>query len=250
MKKTFLFSCLLFCCFLAHSQNYLEVANDCIEMIFVEGGEFTMGCTGEQDNDCYNSEKPAHQVTVSSFYMGKYEVTQAQWKAVMGSNPSNCEGDDLPVDNVSWDDVQEFISALNNLTGKTYRLPTEAEWEFAARGGIKSNGYKYSGSNTIGNVAWYNGNSGDKAHAVGTKLPNELGIYDMSGNVLEWCSDWYSEYSSSAQTNPKGAPSESACIFRGGSRNHHVRNCRVSNRDGAASDYYDNYTGFRLALVP
>ena len=200
----------------ARFENYTETANNLnIEMIAVQGGTFTMGCTPEQGSDCWNNEKPAHQVTVSDFYISKYEVTQAQWTAVMGTIvrqpisktfPLMCigeEGDNYPMCCVSWEEVQEFISRLNTLTGKQYRLLTEAEWEYAARGGKKSRGYKYSGSNTLENVAWYIENSNDEIHPVGTKSPNELGIYDMSGNVGEWCNDWYEDYSSNAQTDPR-----------------------------------------------
>jgi formylglycine-generating enzyme required for sulfatase activity len=218
-----------------------------IEMVYVPGGTFTRGCTSEQGSDCWGSEKPAHQVTLSSFYVGKYEVTQAQWKAVMGSNPSNFRGDNLPVEKVSWDDVQEFIRKLNAQTGKRYRLPTEAEWEYAARGGNKSRNYKYSGSNTLGNVAWYDDNSGSATHPVGQKSPNELGIYDMSGNVREWCSDWYGAYPASAQSNPTGASSGSDRVYRGGSWYYNAGSCRVAfrNNDSPGSSYY--YHGFRLA---
>ena len=219
-----------------------------IEMVYVAGGTFTMGCTYEQGDDCDNDEKPAHQVTLSSFNIGKYEVTQAQWKQVMGSNPSSFKGDNLPVENVSWNDVQEFIRKLNALTGKRYRLPTEAEWEFAARGGNQSRGYKYSGSNTIGNVAWYYDNSGSKTHPVGTKSANELGIYDMSGNVWEWCSDWYGAYSSSAQTNPKGPTTGSGRVFRGGSWDNNAGGCRVSDRRYLTPGYSYYVLGIRLTL--
>ena len=219
------------------------------EMIYVEGGTFTMGCTSEQGNECYNDEKPAHQVTLSSYYIGKFEVTQVLWQAVMGSNPSCFKGDNSPVEQVSWDDIQTFIRKLNLLTGHTYRLPTEAEWEFAARGGAKSNGYKYSGSNNIDQVAWYNGNSSSTTHSVGTKQPNELGIYDMSGNVWEWCQDWYGNYSSYAQTNPTGASSGSYRDLRGGSWGSYPWRCRVSNRfNDNPVDRYD-ISGFRLFRV-
>ena len=217
------------------------------EMVFVQGGAFTMGCTLEQGGDCSSDEKPAHQVTVGSFYIGKYEVTQAQWKAVMGSNPSSFKGDNLPVEHVSWNEVQEFIRKLNAATGKQYRLPTEAEWEFACRGGLKSAHYKYSGSNNLNDVGWYSDNSGNTTHPVGTKLPNELGIYDMSGNVWEWCNDWYGAYSSVAQTNPQGPASGSARVLRGGSWSYDARFVRVSFRYYITPDYRINFLGFRLA---
>ena len=219
------------------------------EMIPVEGGTFTMGATSEQGSDAYDDEKPTHQVTLSSYAIGKTEVTQALWKAVMGNNPSNFKGDNLPVENVSWNDCQEFIQKLNQLTGQKFRLPTEAEWEFAARGGNKSKGYKYAGSNNIDEVAWY-GEDWDtgSTHPVATKRPNELGIYDMSGNVWEWCQDWYGDYSSSSQTNPKGPNTGSSRVNRGGSWDLNARNCRVSVRS-YDTPYYGNYAlGFRLCL--
>ena len=221
-----------------------------IAMVYVSGGTFTMGATSEQGSDADSDEKPAHSVTLSGYYIGKYEVTQELWKAVMGSNPSSFKGDNLPVENVSWNDVQEFLRKLNAMTGKRYRLPTEAEWEFAARGGNSSRGYKYSGSNSIGSVAWYYGNSGNRTHAVGTKSPNELGIYDMSGNVYEWCQDWYSSsyYGSSPRTNPKGPNSGSYRVVRGGCWYYNSRICRVSFRDGYTPVVRNSYLGFRLAL--
>ena len=219
-----------------------------IAMVYVSGGTFTMGATSEQGSDANDWEKPAHSVTLSGYYIGKYEVTQELWKAVMGSNPSDFKGDNLPVENVSWDDVQEFLRKLNAMTGKNYRLPTEAEWEFAARGGNSSRGYKYSGSNSLGSVAWYYDNSGSRTHAVGTKSPNELGIYDMSGNVWEWCQDWKGGYSSSSQRNPKGPNSGSLRVYRGGSWCYDARRCRVSIRDGNSPGLSIYYLGFRLAL--
>jgi formylglycine-generating enzyme required for sulfatase activity len=209
-------------------------------MVYVQGGTFTLGCTAEQGDDCYNDEKPAHRVTVDDFYIGKYEITQAQWLAVMGSNASYYRGETLPVEMVSWYDVQDFVRKLNARTGKSYRLPTEAEWEYAARGGRASRGYRYSGSNKVSDVAWYGYNSGGKTHPVGTKSPNELGIYDMSGNVYEWCSDRYGDYSGAAQTNPTGAASEYYRIKRGGGWDSHARGTRVSNRDNSTPDnpYY------------
>ena len=207
-----------------------------------------MGGTSEQGSDAADDEKPTHSVTLSSFYIGKYEVTQALWKAVMGSNPSKWKGDNLPVEQVSWDDCQTFIRKLNALTGKNFRLPTEAEWEFAARGGNNSRGYKYAGSNNIGDVAWYDDNSGSKTHVVGTKSPNELGIYDMSGNVWEWCQDWFGSYSSASQTNPTGASSGSYRVLRGGCWFNYARSCRSSGRiiNTPGGRYNDN--GLRLVL--
>ena len=162
-----------------------------IDMVRVEAGTFTMGATPEMENP-FDNEKPIHQVTLTNdYYIGKYEVTQALWKAVMGKKPSRFKGDNLPVVSVSWNDCQKFISKLNRKTGKKFRLPTEAEWEYAARGGKKSRCYQYSGGNNISDVAWYYNNSGSKTYAVGSKQANELGIYDMSGNVNEWCQDWF-----------------------------------------------------------
>ena len=239
------------------------------KMVYVEGGTFTMGCTSEQAEDCSIYEKPAHSVTVSDFYMGETEVTQALWQAVMGSNPSRIKGDNLPMDDVSWNDCQKFIVKLNAQTGKTFRLPTEAEWEYAARGGNKSGGYKYSGSDNIEEVAWYWRNSGKKymkgrremfwqkwksmkknncqAHPVRQKKANELGLYDMSGNVDEWCSDWYGYYGGSSQTNPVGPSSGSDRVLRGGSWDDLVTECRVSYRGSAGPVFYG--FGFRLSLA-
>ena len=228
-----------------------EVINDLISnMVYVEGGTFSMGATPEQGSDAWDEEKPVHEVTVSSFSIGKYEVTQEEWKAVMGSNPSYFKGDSLPVERVSWEDCQEFISKLNALTGKNFRLPTEAEWEYAARGGNKSQGYKYSGSNDLDKVGWYTENSGSITHEVGMKSPNELGLYDMSGNVWEWCNDWYGDYSADAQTNPTGSSSDSLCVVRGGAWRYGAGYCRVSFRRSAASVHRDRsgYLGLRLAL--
>ena len=219
-----------------------------IDMVRVEAGTFTMGATPEMEAPS-SDEKPTHQVTLTNdYYIGKYEVTQALWKAVMGNNPSYSKGSNLPVEWVSWDNCQEFISKLNRMTGRTFRLPTEAEWEYAARGGKKSRIYQYSGSNNISDVAWYDGNSRNKTHPVGSKQANELGIYDMSGNVREWCQDWYGKYSSSFQTNPTGANSESDRVSRGGSFIFNAWCCRSSCRsnDWFGSRGYD--LGFRLVL--
>ena len=220
----------------------------CIEMVKVEGGTFMMGATSEMKNPNSN-EKPVHQVTLTNdYYMGKYEVTQALWQAVMGSNPYEYKGDNLPVETVSWNDCQKFISKLNSLTGRMFRLPTEAEWEYAARGGKESRGYQYSGSSNISDVAWYDENSGSKTHPVGTKQANELGIYDMTGNVWEWCSDWYSSYSSSSQTNPTGSDSGSARVSRGGGWNCNASYCRLSVRFYYTPDFRLDILGLRLAL--
>ena len=218
-----------------------------IDMVRVEAGTFTMGATAEMKIP-WDDEKPTHRVTLTNdYYIGKYEVTQALWKAVMGNNPSSFKGDNLPVEEVSWDDCQDFISKLNRITGKTFRLPTEAEWEYAARGGNKSRGYQYSGSSNLSDVAWYKDNSGSKTHAVGTKQPNELGIYDMCGNVWEWCQDWYGKYSSSSQVNPTGATSGSSRVNRGGCLINDARDCRSSCR-GNNTPGGRGYLGLRLVL--
>ena len=224
-------------------------------MVKVVGGTFSMG---SEDSEAYSSEKPVHQVTLSDFSIGQTEVTQALWKAVMDSNPSYFSGDNRPVENVSWNDCQTFITKLNQLTGKQFRLPTEAEWEYAARGGNQSKGYKYSGSNTIEDVAWYTVNSYDLGssspdygtHQVATKLPNELGLYDMSGNVRECCQDWYnsSYYSSSLTSNPTGPTSGSNRVTRGGSWSYYARSCRVSNRNFSTPTIPYSNLGLRLAL--
>ena len=211
------------------------------KMVYVAGGTYTMGCTSEQSGECYGSEKPAHSVSVGSFYMGQTEVTQALWKAVMGSNPSNWKGNNLPVEKVSWNECQEFIRKLNSLTGRTFRLPTEEEWEFAARGGNSSRGYKYSGSNSLGSVAWYDGNSGSKTHPVGQKQANELGIYDMSGNVLEWCSSQWCEGYSSARSSP-------CRVLRGGGWRGLSICCRVSYRSENSPDWHSSGYGLRLVM--
>jgi len=220
-------------------------------MVKVEAGTFTMGATSEQGSDADSYEKPAHHVTLTKdYYIGQTEVTQALWQAVMGSNPSNFKGDNLPVEQVSWEDCQTFITKLNSLTDSKFRLPTEAEWEYAARGGNKSRGYKYSGSNSINDVAWYTSTTNDSGtKPVATKAPNELGIYDMSGNVWEWCYDyWYGSYSSGAQTDPTGATSGSGRVYRGGSWGRNARRCRVSDRLNDTPGRRLSLLGLRLAL--
>ena len=216
-------------------------------MVYVPGGTFIMGATSEQGADADYDEKPTHSVTLSSYHIGQTEVTQALWKAVMGSNPSYFKGDSRPVAYVSWNDCQTFISRLNAKTGKQFRLPTEAEWECAARGG-QSGGSKYAGSDNISNVAWYDDNSGGETHNVATKSPNGLGIYDMSGNVREWCQDWYGNYSSSSQTNPKGPSNGANRVYRGGSWLFNAGLCRVSIRFNFTPSYSCNDLGLRLVL--
>ena len=225
------------------------------KMVTIEGGTFTMGATDEQGDDALDREKPAHQVTLSSYRIGETEVTQELWVAVMGSNPSNFSSQNgypenlsLPVEHVSWNSCQSFISKLNELTGEHFRLPTEAEWEFAARGGTRSMGFKYAGSNDIDVVAWYKDNSNSITHTVGSKVPNELGLYDMSGNVWEWCQDWFDNYSSSAQTNPTGPATGTSCVFRGGGWSNSASYSRVSSRSGRNPTNVFTNIGLRLAL--
>ena len=219
------------------------------KMIKVEGSTFSMGATSEQEYDAFSCEKPVHSVTLSDYYIGETEVTQELWEAVMGSNPSYFEGDNQrPVENVSWNDCQKFIKKLNRLTGKEFRLPTEAEWEYAARGGKYSRGYKYSGSNNADEVAWYDSNSGSKTHPVKTKKDNELGLYDMSGNVWEWCNDWWGCYQSNSQTNPTGPSEGESRVLRGGGWCYFDMGVRVSRRDYLTPGYRHIIIGLRLAL--
>ncbi len=217
-------------------------------MVAVEGGTFQMGATEEQGEDIYLNERPMHEVTLSDFSIGKYEVTQEEWEAVMGANPSKVKSKKHPVEQVSWDDCQVFIQKLNELTGKEFRLPTEAEWEYAARGGNLSKGFKYAGSNDMSEVGWYRQTEAYPTQDVGKKAPNELGLYDMSGNVMEWCSDGYSAYQPEAQTNPKGSEYPSSRVCRGGSWNYRERNCRVSCRADAKASTVASHIGLRLAM--
>lgn len=246
------------------TSNKFTVNGVSFEMVDVEGGTFWMGVHCKKagflfnrhpdmsipnyDEDALEYESPVHQVTLSSFKIGKYQVTQELWQAVMGNNPSCFKGNKNPVEQVSWNDCQDFIRKLNQMTGQNFRLPTEAEWEYAARGGNKSRGYKYSGSNSINDVAWFTDNSGSRTHQVGTKSPNELGVYDMSGNVWEWCQDWYGDYGKGSLTNPKGASSGSCRVCRGGSWDYHARCCRVSIRSHSKPDYRFYQIGFRLVV--
>lgn len=226
------------------------------DMVYVKGGTFSMGATEEQGLDgIKDNEKPVHSVTLSDYYIGRFEVTQGLWKAVMsGNNPSGFKkGDEYPVEKVSWNDIQHFLIELNRLSGKKYALPTEAQWEYAARGGAKSKEYKYSGSNTIDDVAWYTDKNFEKTtHSVGEKQANELGLYDMSGNVAEWCSDWYGDYSSDSQTNPTGPTTGSYRVLRGGSWSTEAKDCRVSYRSYLNPDlpFTLNSNGFRVVLLP
>jgi len=217
-----------------------------IEMVTVtlEGGAFQMGGNIYEEN-----ANPTHAVTISSFEIGKYEVTQAQWLLVMGNNPSKFKGENLPVEQVSWYDIQIFMDKLYEQTGIEYRLPTEAEWEFAARGGISASSTTYAGSNTIEDVAWYAYNSEEKTHEVGTKQANELGIYNMSGNVCEWCSDLYdsSYYSISPTNNPQGPASGYNRVIRGGSWYYNAGSCDVSNRYFNEPRTTRGDIGFRIA---
>ncbi len=223
-------------------QNFLN------NMVNIEGGSLAMGC---EKNYCDIDEKPLHNVKLRSFQMSKYEVTQAQWGAVMGTNPSYNKGcDSCPVENVSWNDIKRFLSEINKQTGKRFRLPTEAEWEFAAKGGSNSLGYFYSGSNYIQNVAWYGDeNSKMRTQVVGQLAPNELGLYDMTGNVREWCSDWYGEnyYRSSPKSNPRGPGSGLFRVVRGGSMYHGFFGYRVTSRLWENPGNRSRFIGFRLA---
>lgn len=219
-----------------------------IEMIKVEAGTFMMGATKEV-KEPYKIELPAHEVLLTEdYYIGKYEVTQALWNVVMDSKYSTNDGDLLPKNYVSWNDCQEFIEKLNKITGLKFRLPTEAEWEYAARGGKKSKRYLYSGSNNVLDVAWYDGNSSNKRHPVGTKQANELGIFDMGGNVSEWCQDLWGQYQNDSQINPLGSSAGTKHVLRGGNYFFDIRICYLSYRMFAESNYKDAFNGFRLAL--
>lgn len=217
-------------------------------MVSVRGGTYNMGVLFNSDPDAGTDEDPLHEVTLNDYYIGKFEVTQELWKAVMGSRKGSFKGNNLPVENVSWDDCQNFINTLNQLTGGNFRLPTEAEWEYAARGGEKSKGYKYSGSNNVNDVAWYSKTTNDSGtQQVGIKKPNELGIYDMSGNVWEWCYDFHAYYPSDPQLNPTGPKSGDHRIIRGGSWYIEAKNARVTKRGHRKPNERDKYIGFRLA---
>lgn len=219
-----------------------------IDLIYVEGGSFLMG----DDSSKYDNEKPAHKVVLNSLYVGKYQVTQNLWKAIMGQNPSALKGERRPVESISWNDTKRFIRKLNSITGRVFRLPTEAEWEYAARGGIYSQGYSYAGSDKLEQVGWYAKNSNDELHEVGLKLRNELGIYDLSGNLWEWCEDDYYH-------NYNGIPEDGSAfmgsrdrgwyrIIRGGSYLNAPAYCRPSTRSKSTPENRSRDIGFRLAL--
>ncbi len=224
------------------------------DMVTVESGTFLMGAQNDYEDDdnydlsAYMVESPVHNVTMSSYTIGRYEVSQAQWTAAMGSNPSSIQGDNLPVSNISWEEVQTFISILNETSGKTYRLPTEAEWEFAAKGGIKSQGFKYSGDAVPGTCGWYYSNSEATPHECGSKNPNELGIHDMSGNVREWCNDWFDYYTAYEQENPQGPDYGTIKVNRGGSWTTPAINCRNTYRHSNFPHESFDDLGFRLVL--
>ena len=222
-----------------------EVKGVKFAMVTVEGGTFMMG---NDDGKLY--ETPAHEVKLKRFSIGQTEVTQELWEAVMGNNPSNWKGAKYPVESVSWNDCLAFIKKLNRLTGKHFRLPKEAEWEYAARGGNQSKGYTYSGSNNIKDVAWYYNDNYSRPHRVATKEPNELGLYDMSGNVWEWCQDWYDEdyYLYSPIRKPPGPFSGEDRVIRGGSWGGNATLCRVTGRNFYFPEGTGNIVGFRLAL--
>jgi formylglycine-generating enzyme required for sulfatase activity len=226
----------------------LRVSNDPFhnQMVFVKGGTFRMG---DSFGDGNKEEKPVHPVTVSDFSITKYEVTQAQWLAIMGSNPSHFAGcDNCPVERVSWLDVQEYIIKVNELTGKSYRLPTEAEWEYAARGGQESLGFRFAGKNNINFVSWFTGNSGNKTQPVGKMEPNELGLYDMSGNVWEWTYDWFALYAETQQINPLGPDDGDFKVVRGGSWYGYIGGSRVACRGSDDPSNKRSYIGFRLVI--
>lgn len=231
-----------------------------LNMVRVSGGSFLMGCTSVQEGSCNDDEKPLHQITLNAFSISKYEVTQAQWEVVMGTTiadqrdkrnikyPLRGEGPNYPMYYVSWEDAQLFIRKLNQLTGGQYRLPTEAEWEYAAAGGSLTHGYRYAGGDKLESVGWLGGNSGGATNPVGSKLPNELDLYDMSGNVWEWCADWYSAdyYAGSPAQNPGGAPGGKYRVRRGGSWSDDDRSCRVTNRRSSKPNARYGNLGFRL----
>lgn len=230
-------------------------------MVHVTGGTFKMGTIEEKTVEQSGSAVPQHLVTLSDYYISRFEVTQQEWAAVMGTTPSNDVAPDHPVDNITWNDCQAFIQKLNKISGKNFRLPTEAEWEYAAKGGNKSRNYTYSGGNNINNVGWFEGNSTHEIRRqdtpdmtreinnVGLKKPNELGLYDMSGNAEEWCADFYAPYTSSAAVNPQGPSSGSYHVMRGGNYNDDMSYCEVTRRRFASGTFKSGSCGLRLAAT-
>ncbi len=241
---------LLLCLFgsslaLAQSTNFMK-------MVYVEGGTFNMGGSDDESN---SDEKPVHKVTLRSFYMGQYEVTVAQYRSYcretgvsMPAAPSWGWRDNDPIVNVNWNEAKDFADWLSEKTDRTYRLPTEAQWEYAARGGRRSQGKTYAGSNSLELVGWFEGNSGNQTHPVGQKKPNELGIYDLSGNAWEWCRDWYDPdyYSKSPATNPVNQTALTDRVLRGGSWYFASRPCRSANRSDNTPKARSGLIGFRL----
>lgn len=218
------------------------------QMVRVEGGAFSMGCPWSEGENCEDDERPVQKITLAGFAIAKVEVTQRLWQSLMDNNPSyfpSCP--ECPVEQVSFEDVKLFIERLNHLSGKSYRLPTEGEWEFAARGGSKSNSSKFSGSNEVNQIGWFWDNSSNATHPVAQKLPNELGLFDMSGNVWEWCQDWYAAYTSKPLSNPTGPSSGNYRVIRGGAWNYHEGGCRNSCRYSFFPDKRGMSLGFRLA---
>lgn len=237
------------------SDELLPIKRLADDIILIRGGTFRMGTESKGSwlanlfsLNSFLDEQPAHDVTLSDFYLCKYQLTQDVWEMVMGYNPSHFKGVRRPVENVSWDDCQQFLARLRGMTGQPFRLPTEAEWEYAARGGLLSRGCQYAGSNHLDAVAWFERNSQGQTQVVGTRQPNELGLYDMSGNVWEWCQDIYGSYKSKPQVNPTGRTSGMLRVYRGGGWNNDAGNCRVAIRNAYTSSFRNNFLGLRLAL--
>lgn len=244
----------------AETVKVFEVNGVVFRMTYIKGGSFTMGATSEHRTEAFDDELPTHQVTLKSFYMAQTEVTQSLWKAVMGEsctptadtmrrwNEKNGLGDYYPAYYVSWDDCKSFIARLNSVTGERFSMPTEAQWEYAARGGKFRKSFRYSGGDTIDEVAWYYNNSGNALHPVASKYPNSLGLYDMTGSVWEWCSDWYAPYQGSSQTNPAGPSSGEERVNRGGGWKDFQRSCHISTRSANSPDESYPDLGLRLVL--
>jgi formylglycine-generating enzyme required for sulfatase activity len=227
------------------------IAKPDIEMVFVKGGKFKMGCPDES-SECTADERPRHEVKINNFLIGKYPVTQKQWGSVMGVSPAHFDGDDLPVESVSWNEVQEFIRRLNVMTGKKFRLPTEAEWEYAAQGGAESKGAKFAGHQFLDDIAWYEYNSNGTVQPVGKKKPNEIGLHDVAGNVWEWVGDRYDRtyYKEAPLSNPQGPKYGGERVYRGGAFSSDEKHCRMSLRNFNKPEYRAITLGFRLACAP